>query len=653
MKITRIKNAGISVFLAAVLFAASGPAVWTAEAAESANAAAGAEEDSSAAAETAAAASTTSGSAVKTADTAEAADTTAEAASEMAETTEAADITSGAAAETAETTAAAESTEASEEAMEASSEAANALAESAAQASEAAEALSEATAQAIETAEALAELTAQAAEAAEALANSEAQVTAAAEAIVESEAQAAEAEAALAAELSLAAGSEPADISSGLYEITNVTSDDFVLDAKTCTVLDTDYHSLQLYDRLDINQQKFYLEELPGSTWRLSVLSSGEAVTFTFTNGSSDSSSGSSAGSSSDSSSGSGSSGNTAVSVTGSAALSELIKDAGASARASQSFTLTDAGDGSYYIQTSDGSYLTLDDSFAHRGSSVVLQEYTGRANQRWKLTKTWASETDSADTDLSNPFAEGGIYEDFLLTIKTDAMRDYLTAETVSSWISISEEEHTLIYDEEALTAWVQALSDVRSTLENGREFTTSLGETITVTAGTYGWSMDVASTASRLLSKIKSGESGSMEAVWSTRGYEYNSQNDISDTYVEVDLTNQKVWLYVGGELLYESDCVSGTYDDPDRHTPEGVYTIYYMASPATLHGADYTSEVQYWMAYYGNFGLHDANWRSEFGGDIYLTDGSHGCVNLPDDMAQIIYENAYIGMLVVTYY
>ncbi|MCD7955049.1 MAG: L,D-transpeptidase family protein [Lachnospiraceae bacterium] len=551
----------------------------------------------------------------------------------------------GSAAEAAQADAEADTASGSESVSE-EAEAAEALSEAAAQA---AEALSDATTQAIETAEALAELTAQAAEAAEALASSEAQVSAAAEALVESEAQATEEEAALAAEISLASGTEAADLSSGLYEITSVTSDDLVLDAKTCTVLDTDYDSLQLYDRLDVNQQKFYLEELPGSTWRLSVLSSGEAVTFTFIDGASDDSSGSSAGGSS----GGDSSGNAAVSVTGSVALSELIAGASASARASQSFTLTDAGDGSYYIQATDGSYLTLDDSFAHRGSQVVLQEYTGRANQRWKLTKTWVSETDNADTDLSNPFAEGGIYEDFLLTIKTDAMRDYLTAETVAAWVSISEEEHTLIYDEEALTAWVQALSDVRSTLENGREFTTSLGETITITAGTYGWSMDVSSTASRLLSRVKSGESGSMEAVWNSRGYEFNSQNDISDTYVEVDLTNQKVWLYVDGELLYESDCVSGTYSDPDRQTPEGVYTIYYMASPATLHGADYTSDVQYWMAYYGNYGLHDANWRSEFGGDIYLTDGSHGCVNLPDDMAQIIYENAYIGMLVVTYY
>ncbi|MCD8105300.1 MAG: L,D-transpeptidase/peptidoglycan binding protein [Lachnospiraceae bacterium] len=438
------------------------------------------------------------------------------------------------------------------------------------------------------------------------------------------------------------AAAKAASVSSGLYEIASVTSDELVLDATTCTETDTEYHSLQLYDRLEVNQQKFYLEELPGSSWRLSVLSSGEALTFSFEDGSS-----------SDTSSDSASSANALVSATGSVSLSELIQDASASARASQSFTLTDAGDGSYYIQASDGSYLTLDASFAHRGSSVVLSEFTGRASQRWTLTPTWATETDNVDTDLSNPFEEGGIYEDFLLTIKTDAARDYLTAETVASWISVSEEEHTLIYDEEALAAWVQTVSDVRSTLDNGREFTTSLGATVTITDGTYGWSMDVASTASRLMEKILAGESGSMEAVWNTRGEVWNTQNDIGDSYVEVDLTNQRVWLYSEGELLIESDCVSGTYDDPDRHTPEGVYTIYYMKSPAVLHGADYTSDVDYWMAYYGNYGLHDANWRSEFGGDIYLTDGSHGCVNLPDETAELIYKTVSIGFLVVTYY
>ena len=38
----------------------------------------------------------------------------------------------------------------------------------------------------------------------------------------------------------------------------------------------------------------------------------------------------------------------------------------------------------------------------------------------------------------------------------------------------------------------------------------------------------------------------------------------------------------------------------------------------------------------------GLHDASWRSSFGGSIYKTNGSHGCVNMPYSVAKAIYEN-----------
>ncbi|MCC8067138.1 MAG: L,D-transpeptidase family protein [Clostridiales bacterium] len=411
-----------------------------------------------------------------------------------------------------------------------------------------------------------------------------------------------------------------ADLMPGLYEITSAINDDFVLDAKTCTELGTEYHSLQLYDRLDINQQKFYLEQMSDISWRLSVLSSGEAVTYSADNAS--------------------------------ISLAELIQDTSPDTKKMQAFKFTDAGDGSYYIRTSDGYYLTLDTSSVHRGSTIILKEFTGYANQRWCLKATWVSATDNADTDVFNPYEEGGIYEDLILTIKTDSMRDILTADTAAGWVSISE-DHQLIYSTESATAFVQTLADKYNTFENGLEFTTSLGATITITEGSYGWSMDVDSTVALLLETIRQNGRVLMEPVWFSTGAAFTEESCIGDSYVEVDLTNQKVWLYKDGELLVESDCVSGTYNNESRRTPGGIYTIFYMQSPAVLRGADYTSPVDYWMAFNGGIGLHDASWRSEFGGDIYLNNGSHGCINLPNETARIIYENVSIGYIVVLYY
>ena len=68
--------------------------------------------------------------------------------------------------------------------------------------------------------------------------------------------------------------------------------------------------------------------------------------------------------------------------------------------------------------------------------------------------------------------------------------------------------------------------------------------------------------------------------------------------------------------------------------------------------LVGTGYRSYVNYWMPFNGGIGLHDATWRSEFGGDIYMYDGSHGCVNLPLANAGVIYNNVSAGTKVIVY-
>ncbi len=414
-------------------------------------------------------------------------------------------------------------------------------------------------------------------------------------------------------------------VSSGIYEISNVTGS-YVLDAKTCTAVEeNDFHTLQLFDRLDINQQKFYLEEMPGSAWRLSLVSSGEAVTL-------------------------------AQEEDGSASvvLSELRQDATISTRKVQTFRLTETEDGFFYIQTQGGSYLTLDDSFAHRGTEVVLKNFTGRDNQKWQLTKTWISSTDNADTDLFNPYTAGGRYENLVISFKTDEMLERLTAGKIAEWVSLSEEEHALVYDTEAMTSYVQGLADEYCTVGKERSFTTTAGDEITISEGTYGWKMNVEETVTRLQETARQNGSVTMEAVWDSKGAILTEDGeDMTDSYIEVDLTNQHMWMYKSGTLLVDSDCVSGTYQNEERRTPAGIYSIFYKQSPAVLKGEDYSSDVTYWMPFNGNIGLHDATWRYEFGGDIFQWDGSHGCINLPYDVAEILYENTYIGYIVILYY
>lgn len=117
---------------------------------------------------------------------------------------------------------------------------------------------------------------------------------------------------------------------------------------------------------------------------------------------------------------------------------------------------------------------------------------------------------------------------------------------------------------------------------------------------------------------------------------------------SYVENDKTRQMLWLYVDGECVLTTPCVTGK---PPRHdTPSGMFYLTYKTMGKdgkgvilrgyNDNGTRYASWVQYWMPFNKGVGFHDASWQKQFGGDWYIKHGSHGCVNLPREAAQILY-------------
>lgn len=265
-------------------------------------------------------------------------------------------------------------------------------------------------------------------------------------------------------------------------------------------------------------------------------------------------------------------------------------------------------------------------------------------------MTEAESCKITEAETEAANPYAPGGAYTGLRISIKFGSKEEILDASDLALW-TIETEKHEIVLDKEKLNSYVAELAETYDTQGKPRLFTNSHGDKLTITSGSFGWKLDVSGTADLLLQASKNTGLTVLEPVWENCGATFTGQNDIGDSYVEVDLTNQKVWLYIEGKLLLETDCVTGTYGT-DRQTPDGVYSIFYRQSPAVLKGEDYSSPVEYWMAFNGGIGLHDANWRSTFGGDIYLYDGSHGCVNLPTEAASQIYEFAQIGFPVVCY-
>ena len=235
----------------------------------------------------------------------------------------------------------------------------------------------------------------------------------------------------------------------------------------------------------------------------------------------------------------------------------------------------------------------------------------------------------------------------------------------TVMSFLIVAERDHTpvkdddgsYIIDDEAVAKWVDDLCSAYNTYGLDREFVSSTGKTVIIPAtySNYGTELNHDAELRFLNNYLHSEEPWDGTADEHIPDYNVEATvrglNDIGDTFVEVDLTDQYMYYYKDGELVIETDIVSG--DIPKGWTtPRGVFAIYGKYTDQYLYGKDYIDFVSYWMPYFRGYGLHDSDWRDEWGGDIYTYDGSHGCINMDKEPARIIFENIEIGTPVVVY-
>lgn len=283
----------------------------------------------------------------------------------------------------------------------------------------------------------------------------------------------------------------------------------------------------------------------------------------------------------------------------------------------------------------------------------TALSEYQSELSLGDECYETAA--VTSEDPALNETVARLNRLVGITVTIPFGDDTETLGGETLASLIHIPASEETedneIHYDAERIASYVDSLAEKYDTYGIDREFHTTSGKTVTVPGGNYGWKMDRAATTEALTAFLEAGNSGEAEPVWTQEAAQHG-EDDIGSSYAEVDLDEQKVYLYIDGECIVETDCVSGKAINSDRFTPDGTFRLLYRKSPAVLRGADYESPVTYWMPFNRGIGFHDATWRSRFGGEIYLTAGSHGCINLPLAAAKELYANVYSGLPVVVF-
>lgn len=226
---------------------------------------------------------------------------------------------------------------------------------------------------------------------------------------------------------------------------------------------------------------------------------------------------------------------------------------------------------------------------------------------------------------------------------------KETLDINTFADWLSINDNEKVEI-DEEKVADYVAELGTKYNTYGKSKQLATSYGTTITMSNCHYGWKIDAETEAAAIVDDIKGGEK-----VTRDLNYQYTAAshtgNDYGNSYVEINLTAQHLYLYKNGSLVIDSDFVSGN-PSKGNATHTGVFGVTYTERNATLKGQNYATPVSFWMPFNGNEGMHDATWRSSFGGSIYKRNGSHGCVNLPYSVAQTIFENVSAGFPVFVY-
>lgn len=225
-------------------------------------------------------------------------------------------------------------------------------------------------------------------------------------------------------------------------------------------------------------------------------------------------------------------------------------------------------------------------------------------------------------------------------------------------------QEENNLSIDGKVGPATRSNLNNNYTTLNNNIE-----SVIITQVSNNFLNVREDATTSSKDLGDVYTGEvyvihgvkTNSAGTKWYKIEYEmgkfgYISSNYTSKDFIKLDISDQNLKLYRNGKELLNVPVVTGN-KSKGHDTPTGIYSIGNKLGPDNygkrIHLSKYDAYVDYWMPFIGgSYGFHDADWRSASqltNKNTYLTNGSHGCVNMFTDDAKYLYENIKNGLSV----
>ena len=257
---------------------------------------------------------------------------------------------------------------------------------------------------------------------------------------------------------------------------------------------------------------------------------------------------------------------------------------------------------------------------------------------------------------ELQNEFSVIDKAQNVEITISLEGNTyETLDKSTFLPWMSY--EGGTVSFSSEAIIQYTQQLADKYNTYGKVRQFRTTEGDVVEVGGSAYdnyGYRMNVDESADVIAGALNSGISQTIALVWNhyalTR--DEGGLSDFGDTYIEISLDEQHMWYYKDGEMVLDTSIVSGTAT-PKRATPTAVMQVLDKKTDHTMRGSYGESHADFVLNIHeSGIHIHDSSWRDEYGDDIWLYDGSHGCINTPRSKMEALYEMVDISTPVIIY-
>ena len=130
-------------------------------------------------------------------------------------------------------------------------------------------------------------------------------------------------------------------------------------------------------------------------------------------------------------------------------------------------------------------------------------------------------------------------------ITYTFGAEKEIVNAELIRDWI-VELADGSFVIDDIAVTNYVESLAAKYDTFGLPLDFYTSIGTTVTLSGGDYGWCIDQDATVVALLNALESGYRGEMEPVYLYSAMSHENQG-IGYTYVEICISQQLSLIHI----------------------------------------------------------------------------------------------------------